>query len=104
MVQGTRIFQVTMLPQQPVLHDAVLPSLKRPMAFSVMHSPEERLVLPGSTTKNRAVFVLPTVMLSTGLSTPLLCAITVPDPGIHLGTSLPVTSPEVLASTWPVLV
>jgi hypothetical protein len=94
--------QVVAVPQQPVLHAAVLPSLIVAVALICTPASSLMLALVGAMATLETVSILVTVIVETLLTWVLLVALTVPEPPAHLATFTPVTRPLEPTVMFPV--
>jgi hypothetical protein len=94
--------QVVVVPQQPVLHDVIVPSLIVAVALIWTVASSAMVAVVGTIAMLETVLIFATVTLSTGLVMPLLDAVTVPEPPAHFGISKPVTRPPVPTEILPV--
>jgi hypothetical protein len=94
--------QVVVVPQQPVLHAAVLPSLAVAVALIWTDASSAMVAVVGAIAMLETVSILVTVIVETLLTWVLLVALTVPEPPAHLATFTPVTRPLEPTVTFPV--
>jgi hypothetical protein len=94
--------QVVVVPQQPVLQAAVLPSLMVAVALIWTDASSLIVAVVGAMATLETVSILVTVIVETLLTCVLLVAVTVPEPPAHFRTFTPVTRPLAPTVTFPV--